>query len=171
MSEYYLGQIQQFGFNFPPRNWLLCDGQLLPINQYQSLYSLLGTMYGGDGRTTFALPDLRGRVSLHQGNGSGLTPRSVGNKGGAETVTLQVGELPSHNHPFSPAAADFDGDVGSPGGNYPANRSGAYANSSNAALGGVDSANTGGNGFHDNHQPSLVINWCICINGLFPPRN
>lgn len=171
MGEYYLGQIQQFGFNFPPRNWLLCNGQLLPINQYQSLYSLLGTYYGGNGRTDFALPDLRGRVSLNQGDGPGLTPRSVGNKGGVETVTLKVAELPSHQHSFAPGAATIDGDASSPGGNYPATRSGAYSSAAPTAMGTVNSADTGGNGFHDNNQPSLVVNWCICIAGLFPPRN
>jgi microcystin-dependent protein len=96
--EPFLGEIETFGFNFAPRGWAFCDGQILPINQNQALFSLLGTTYGGDGRTTFALPDLRGRVALHPGNGPGLSSIRQGEKGGSETRTLTTANLPSHNH-------------------------------------------------------------------------
>ena len=112
MSEPFLGQIKMFGGNFAPRGWALCDGQLLPISQNQSLFAILGTTYGGDGRTSFALPDLRGRVSLHPGQGPGLSPYSLGNKSGVEIVTLAVNEIPAHNHKVE--ANSNAGNVGSP---------------------------------------------------------
>lgn len=96
--EPFIGQIQTFGFSFALRGWALCDGQLLPISSNTALFSLLGTTYGGDGRTTFALPDLRGRAAIHQGAGPGLSPRVIGSKGGAETVALSQNEIPNHTH-------------------------------------------------------------------------
>ena len=98
MSEPFIGEIRIFGFNFAPRGWALCDGQLLPISQNSALFSLLGTIYGGDGRTTFALPDLRGRAALHEGTGPGLSPRQLGQRSGSETNTLTVNQLPPHTH-------------------------------------------------------------------------
>ena len=98
MSEPFIGQIQPVGFNFPPRNWAHCNGQLLAISQNAALFSLLGTTYGGDGRTTFALPDLRGRICIHPGQGPGLSNYSWGERGGAETVNLSVAQIPTHNH-------------------------------------------------------------------------
>ena len=98
MSSPFIAEIIMFGGNFAPRSWAFCDGQLLPISQNTALFSLLGTIYGGDGRTTFALPDLRGRVPMHQGNGPGLTPRNLGSKGGEENVALNQQQMPSHTH-------------------------------------------------------------------------
>ena len=100
MSEPFLAEIRPFAFNFSPRGWASCDGQILPINQNQSLYSLLGTTYGGDGRTTFALPDARGRSIVHEGNGPGLTSRILGSRYGTETETLNTTQIPSHSHPI-----------------------------------------------------------------------
>ncbi len=108
--EPYIGQIQAFGFNFAPVGWAQCNGQLLPIAQYQALFSLLGTTYGGDGQTTFALPDLRGRSIVHYGSGPGLSPVQLGQNGGHETVTLTINQLPSHNHAVSVAVNTGNGE-------------------------------------------------------------
>lgn len=170
MSEPYLGQIEAYAFNFAPRGWLMCDGQLLPIQQYQSLYSLLGTTYGGDGRTTFALPDLRGRTSLNFGDGAGLTNRTIGEKSGQETVSLNVGDIPSHTH----TASGSNEEAGSttPGGNVPATTAvPIYQSTPNTAMNANMIGLAGGGQPHNNMQPYLVLNWCICIEGLFPPRN
>ena len=166
MSEPFLAEIRIFGFNFAPRGWATCDGQILPINQNQSLYSLLGTTYGGDGRTSFGLPDLRGRVPLHEGSGFGL-----GSKSGAENVVLNVTQRPGHTHQLNatenPAATD------SPTGNVfaaaPDDRYATAANLVNTASGAV--TNSGGSQAHTNIQPSLVLNFCIALQGLFPSRN
>lgn len=108
MSDPYLGEIRLVGFNYAPINWALCDGQLLPISQNSALFSLLGTLYGGNGVTTFGLPDLRGRVPMHQGQGPDLSPRTVGESGGAETVTLTTNQIPSHTHTLTGSAARQD---------------------------------------------------------------
>ena len=164
--------IQAFGFNFAPRLWAQCDGQLLPIAQNQALFSLLGTQYGGDGRTTFGLPDLRGRLSLHQGNGPGLTDRRIGQKGGAEEVSLTAAQLASHNHGAKPGGATIDADQAAPTNNYPASvASNAYAGGTNTSMGAFTTENTGSGQGHNNMQPYLVINWCIALQGIFPPRN
>lgn len=179
-----LGQIQPFGFNFAPRGWALCDGQLMPISQYTALFSLLGTTYGGDGRTTFALPDLRGRVAIHQGHGPGLSDRRIGSRGGSETTVLNITNMPSHNHAAQGAMkAFFQPPTG--GGSTP-NPSGAvlssapgidiYANSSpnlNMANGTVEVTvgNNGANQPFNNMQPYLTINWCIALTGIFPSRS
>jgi len=167
MSEPYLSQIQIYAFNFPPRGWATCDGQLLPINQNQSLYSLVGTMYGGDGRTTFGLPDLRGRAALHIDSS-----HPEGQKGGAETVAITSAQMPKHRHGVwggasadGAEAADMvpgKGEVnvyGSAGAGGPAMRTGIVTNNAPAGQG------------HPNMQPSLVLNFCIATTGLFPPRN
>lgn len=115
--EPFIGQIIMFGGNFAPRGWALCDGQLLPISQYSALFSILGTFYGGDGRTTFGLPDLRGRVPMHPGNGAGLTQRQLGQKLGAENNVLTTPNLPSHNHGVVLAAKE-EANTDNPTGNY-----------------------------------------------------
>jgi microcystin-dependent protein len=174
-----LGQIQAFGFNFAPRGWAACDGQLLPINQNQALFSLLGTIYGGDGITTFALPDLRGRSPMHIGHGPGLSSRSIGQRSGQEQVTLNILEIPSHNHVASGTvkANNQPGDEDSPEDNFSAAHAGdenysAAANATMAAGGlAVTVGNNGGNQPHTNLQPYLVINWCIALQGIFPSRN
>ncbi len=171
MSEPFLAEIRMVGFNFPPRGWATCDGQILPINQNQSLYSLLGTTYGGDGRTSFALPDLRGRSPIHVSSDHGQ-----GQKSGQEAHTLSTNEMPAHTHGLqaSGAAATQPG----PSGNLLAVPSAAIgavystnAQAQDVSLGASAIANTGGGQSHQNMQPSLVLNFCIAIQGLFPSRN
>ncbi len=178
MIDPYLGSIEAFGFSFAPRGWMQCDGQILPINQNQSLYSLLGTIYGGDGRTTFALPDLRGRTSLHFGTGSGLSPRSIGQRSGQENHILTVQEIPSHNH--TALGSNQVATATSPKSGVPATtpepgkgeeKQLIYDANADLQMTANMIENTGGGQGHNNMQPYLVTNWCICINGLFPPRN
>jgi microcystin-dependent protein len=172
MSEPFLGEIMIVGFNFAPRGYALCDGQLLPINQNQSLYSLLGTTYGGDGRTTFALPDLRGRTPIHFGNGSGLTPRTLGAKSGEENQTLSAAQMPQHTHTVqaSPTAADTPLPAGNLLGTTAAadvyNPAGNLQNMSAASV-----VSNGGGQAHTNMQPYLTLNFCIALRGVFPSRN
>lgn len=174
MSEPFLAEIRQFGFNFAPRGWAQCDGQILPINQNQSLFSLLGTIYGGDGRTTFGLPDLRGRNPLHVGNGL-----SLGRKDGAESVALSVAEMPNHTHAAQDAklqASSGLADLTYPGGNSLA-AANVFSGDPPSVDMSPDSAtsntlpNTGGSQSHENLPPVLVVNFCIAIQGLFPSRN
>ena len=168
MSEPFLAEIRIVGFNFPPRGWALCDGQILPINQNQSLYSLLGTTYGGDGRTTFALPDLRGRIPFHVGDGY-----PIGQKGGEETHTLNVNEMPNHKHALQGHAGKGDTDL--PGGNLLAESPLGDLQYSSAAvdraMGTGHIANAGGGQGHNNMPPVLVVNFVIALQGLFPTRN
>lgn len=166
MSEPFLAEIRIVGFNFAPRGWALCDGQILPINQNQSLYALLGTTYGGDGQTTFALPDLRGRTPIHVGNG-----HAEGNKGGEETHTLSTNEMPQHTHTANgtTAAATTTG----PTDNLLAGTSGLYgaADGNTVTMAGDNLAPAGGGQAHENMQPFLALNFCIALQGLFPSRN
>jgi microcystin-dependent protein len=166
MSEPFLGQIMMVGFDFPPRGWAICDGQLLPISQNQSLYSLLGTTYGGDGRTTFALPDLRGRVPVHFGPEIGL-----GDRVGEETHVLTEAEMPAHHHAVSASALPPQEDE--PGGNYWAQSDGqsGYASAGDGAMGANAVSTTGANQGHENMQPYLTINFVIALQGIFPSRN
>lgn len=170
--EPYLSEIMLVGFNFPPRGWAFCDGQLLPIAQNQSLFSLLGTTFGGDGRTTFALPDLRGRVSVHPGQGSGLPNYSLGQKGGENNVTLNISQIPSHSH--SLMVNNSAGNSSNPEENFIASNAEGinhYSNTNNAKANNFSIANAGGNQSHNNMQPYLGINHCIALQGLFPSRN
>jgi microcystin-dependent protein len=175
MSEPFLGQICTFGFNFAPRNWATCDGQLLSIAQNTALFSLLGTTYGGNGQVTFALPDLRGRAPLHQGNGPGLTPRVMGEESGSENVTLLITEMPMHNHLVSANSTDSNPNAAkSPAGNFPGyNDAGPlWATTSNSQLMNPQMVGlAGGSQPHNNMEPYLVINYCICMAGIFPSRN
>jgi microcystin-dependent protein len=164
-----------FAGNFAPRGWALCDGQILPINQNQSLFSLLGTTYGGDGRTSFALPDLRGRVAVHPG--SGIT---LGQKRGEERVTLTAGEMPSHSHTASATVkgTNASGNSETPGGNTWAKKSRDRDYSTNAPDVNMQAGTvevtvnaTGGNQAHENRPPYLVINRIIAVVGVFPSRN
>jgi microcystin-dependent protein len=171
MSEPFLAEIRMVGFNFAPRGWATCDGQILPINQNQSLFSLLGTTYGGDGRTSFALPDLRGRSPIHVSSDHGH-----GLKDGEETHTLGLLEIPSHTHALQ-ASGEAATQAG-PTGNLLAVSTLASGNiySTNAqtqdvSLGTSAIASNGGGQGHNNMQPSLVLNFCIAIQGLFPSRN
>lgn len=166
MSEPFLAEIRMVGFNFAPRGWAFCDGQLLPINQNQALFSLMGTFYGGDGRTTFALPDLRGRVPIHFDN---VNP--LGDRGGQEIHTLTVTEMPAHVHGVETLTADATSPV--PSHNHLARASEEiYAPPDNLAplhAGAVGS--TGANQPHDNMQPFLTVSFCIALQGLYPSRN
>ncbi|MEM7582827.1 MAG: tail fiber protein [Acidobacteriota bacterium] len=166
MSEPFLAEIRIVGFNFAPRGWAFCDGQILPINQNQSLYSLLGTNYGGDGRTSFALPDLRSRTPIHRSDGHPLAQKS-----GAETVTLTAAEIAAHTH--AAKASTTPGDELSPANfvlasqdNY---RDPEAANTTALRSGTV--TNAGGGQAHDNMQPYTTLSFCIALQGLFPSRN
>ncbi|CUH70070.1 Phage Tail Collar Domain protein [Thalassovita autumnalis] len=168
MSEPFLAEIRIMGFNFPPRGWALTDGQILPINQNQSLYSLLGTTYGGDGRTSFALPDLRGRTPIHRDDG-----HSLGQKSGAETVTLTAAEIAAHTH--SARASESVGNAPTPTGHVLASETAgetAYRDPGDlVALRSGSVTNAGGGQAHDNMQPYTVLSFCIALQGLFPSRN
>lgn len=169
MSEPFIGEIRLFGFNFAPRGWALCDGQLLDIASHSALFSLLGTTYGGDGRTTFGLPDLRGRVAVHKGSGPGLTTRNMGQKAGAETVTLNVNQIPPHRHSLIAAAEGAN--QGKPGDNELASSNIYHAPTSDATLAASSIGQTGGGQAHENMQPFLVANYCIALMGIFPSRS
>ena len=172
MSEPFLAEIRMYGFNFAPRGWAFCDGQVLPINQNQSLYSLLGTSYGGDGRTSFALPDLRGRVPVHVGTGDSISPKLLGQKGGAETNKLSLAQLPSHNHRVNSSSGEAD--TVSPINKVFAEVEGVPAYGADTALIPMEPqsiTNVGGGQAHENMQPFTTINYCIALQGLFPSRN
>lgn len=172
MADPFLAEIKIFGFNFPPRNWAFCAGQLLPISQNTALFALVGTQYGGDGRTTFGLPNLQGIVPIHQGNGPGLSPRVVGQTGGVETVTLSVAQMPAHTHAavcnsapgndYGPANDVWAQDAG--GGNE-------YAAAASGQMNTAALTPAGGGQPHNNLQPFLSINYCIALAGIFPPRS
>ncbi|SIT13110.1 Microcystin-dependent protein [Roseivivax lentus] len=170
MSEPFLAEIRMFGFSFAPRGWAGLDGQILPINQNQSLYSLLGTTYGGDGRTTFALPELRGRTPMHRS-----AAHSLGQKDGQESVALIEPELPAHDHPAKASSAAADSP--SPGGNIFATElapDAAYRAPEAATMTSLQPGtvtNQGGGMAHNNMQPFLAVNFCIALQGLFPSRN
>jgi microcystin-dependent protein len=164
MSEPFLGELKIVAFNFAPRGWAFCDGQILPISQNQSLYSLLGTMYGGDGRTAFALPDLRGRAAVHAG-----PTITQGQKPGQETHTLTTGEIPAHTHTAKGSTAGAT--TGSPAGGYLAAAVNVYGSPAGTTLEPSTLGPAGGGAAHNNMQPSLVLRYCIALQGLFPSRN
>ena len=170
MADPFVGEIRMFAGNFAPRGWAFCDGQLLAVSSNDALFSLLGTIYGGDGRTTFGLPDMRGRIPLHAGSGPGLSPRTLGSKAGTEMTTVTVAQLPSHSHTAQGTSAAAS--TSNPNGTLPAV---ATANTYFAGN-GVDMnsqaiGNTGGGGAHANLQPALAVNFIIALFGIFPSRN
>ncbi len=171
----FIGMIVMFGGNFAPRSWALCNGQLLPISQNTALFSILGTTYGGDGRTTFGLPDLRGRVAMHAGNGPGLSDRRLGLKGGTENNTLTVANLPAHNHSVSIPVSDEDGDVNEAATNVLANtvNNNYYSGdpTANQFLPGGNTSSVGGNIGVNNIQPFQCVNYIIALQGTFPSRS
>lgn len=167
MSEPFLGEIRPFGFNFPPKGWASCDGQLLPIAQNQALFSLLGTMYGGDGRVTFGLPDLRGRAGMHTGQG-----HVQGERGGEEAVALTVAQIPAHSHTAN--CSNAPGTETGPAGQFwaqDANGNVVFNSTGGAAMAAAAIGVAGGSGPHPNMQPYLVVNYCIALQGIFPSRS
>ena len=175
-AEPFIGEITMFGGTFAPRGWAFCDGQLLPISENSALFSLLGTTYGGDGRTTFALPDLRGRVAIHAGNGPGLTPRTQGSKGGQETVTLNVMEMPVHSHTLN--FAQDAASATSPDGAMPAVPAGdgimLFGKMGESGAGMFHEATvgkTGGSQPHQNMQPYGTVRYIIALQGVYPSRS
>jgi len=173
MSEPFLAEVRIVGFNFAPRGWAFCDGQILPINQNQSLYSLLGTTYGGDGRTSFALPDMRGRTPMHVGRSNGGEEHREGQKKGEETHTLSVAEMPQHKHTVR--ASSENANQNNAGGNVLASAANLYTPDSTSPTitptNPAQVANVGGGHSHENMQPFLAVNFCIALQGLFPSRN
>ena len=170
--DFFLGQILMFAGTYAPQGFAFCQGQLLPISSNSALFAILGTQYGGNGQTTFALPDLRGRIPVGTGNGPGLTPRLAGQKFGQEDVSLTVQNMPSHNH--TPVAYEGrGGDETSPSDNtWGAGSGNAYnSNAPNTSMSNNAISQTGGNMPHNNVQPSLGMNYIICLQGIFPPRN
>lgn len=170
-AEPFLGEIMWTAATFCPRNWVNADGQLLQISENAALFSLLGTTYGGDGRTTFGLPDLRGRVSLHTGNGPGLSNYPQGAKGGEEHTTLSVAQMPAHNHVIN---ASEDSSSKNPNGSVlGSSKQKVYDAPLNASttLDGSAVGNTGNDRPHENRQPYITLRACIAVQGLFPSRN
>ena len=165
MSEPFLSEIKLMSFNFPPKSWALCNGQFLPINQNQALFALLGTTYGGNGQTTFQLPDLRGRVPMHMGGG-----HTLGERAGAASHTLTQAEMPTHTHVVMGSNTPSETNVLT--GTVLATTSNAYAAPANlVALGPSAVSNVGGNQPHNNTQPYLTLNFCIALQGIFPSQN
>jgi microcystin-dependent protein len=173
MSDQFVAEIRIFPFNFPPQGWAFCDGQILPLSQNTALFSLLGTTYGGDGKTNFALPNMQGNAPMHPGQGPGLSLHDLGETGGSDTVTLLQSEIPSHSHAM--AASTQDGLDNHPVNNllaqgigvaqYTDANTGPFTNLNNNAL-----ASAGGGQPHNNMQPYLTLNFCIALQGVFPPR-
>lgn len=171
----FVGQIALFGFNFAPAGWAICDGSLLPISQNDALFALIGTTYGGDGQTNFALPDLRGRIPVHQGQGPGLGNWTMGERAGSETVTLTQGQMPSHGHALVASAANpAAGATAIPGPSVMLASGGtavtpyAPAGGSATGLSASSVSVAGGSQPHDNMMPTLVANYCISLFGVFP---
>lgn len=166
MAQPYVGEVRIFAGNFAPAGWMFCEGQLLPISEYETLFNLIGTTYGGDGQSTFSLPDLRGRIPLHQGNGFTLAET-----GGVETVTLTVSQIPAHSHSFM--ASSSVANSPNPGGNVVGESSTiSLFSSQNPATGMAAGAigSTGGSQPHDNFQPYLCLDFIISLFGIFPSQ-
>lgn len=171
MADPFVAEVRMFPFNFPPTGWAFCNGQILPLSQNTALFSLLGTIYGGNGKSTFALPDLQGRAPMHQGQGPGLSDRFLGETGGSETVTLLESEIPAHAHALNTVT---DSGLQSTPGNAVAARANLYK--TNPAVNTLVSmsvnaiALAGGDQPHNNLQPYLTVNFCIALQGVFPSR-
>jgi microcystin-dependent protein len=172
MSDPFVAEIRIFPFNFAPRGWAWCDGQLLPLSQNTALFSLLGTTYGGNGESNFALPDLQGRVPMHYGQGPGLSLHDLGETGGTAMVTLLESEIPSHTH--SARATGDTGVTNAPAGAYLARAFGRgsnlYSTAASPLVNMYPSLPTGGDQPHNNMQPYLTFYFCIALQGVYPPR-
>jgi microcystin-dependent protein len=169
----FVAEIRIFGFNFAPKGWAFCDGQILPLSQNTALFSLLGTTYGGDGKSNFALPDLQGRAPMHPGQGPGLSLHDLGETGGSDTVTLLESEIPSHNHGVF--GSNTNSNQQTPVGNFHAgstqnHRYAAAANNPNVNMNDGVIAPAGGDQPHNNLSPYLTLNFCIALQGVYPPR-
>ena len=180
MSNPFVAEIRIFPFNFAPTGWAFCDGQILPLSQNTALFSLLGTTYGGDGKSNFALPNMQGSVPIHYDQGPGLSLYDIGQTGGEQTVTLLTTELPSHTHAvqFSNTAGNLPSPAGNvwakpPGGGHgqPAAEQVYSTNAQNAAMSPLATSLVGGNLPHNNMSPYLTLNFCIALQGVFPPRS
>jgi microcystin-dependent protein len=170
MSSPFIGEIRLFGGNFAPVGWAFCDGSLIPISENSAMFQLIGTTYGGDGQSTFALPDLRGRLPMHMGTGAGLSPRTIGEQGGVETVTLNTNQIPVHSH--APLAVSGNGNQATP-------QNGVWAGAANSlyspnapslALNATLGGSAGGNQPHENHMPFLAVSFIISLFGIFPSQ-
>ena len=180
MSSPFVAEIRMFGFNFAPTGWATCDGQLLPISQNTALFSLLGTFYGGDGKSTFALPNLQGSAAIHEGQGQGLAQYFLGQQGGSEAITLLTSEMPAHNHSFQVTTstgttnASANNQLGKGASGNPVSgltQAKIYATAAPAQpLDPQALALAGGSLPHNNMMPYLTVNFCIAMQGVFPPR-
>jgi microcystin-dependent protein len=172
MADPFVAEIRIFPFNFAPKGWAFCDGQLLPLSQNTALFSLLGTTYGGDGKSTFALPDLQGRAPMHPGQGPGLSLHDLGETGGSETVTLLESEMPFHNHSMNGQANDPAlVKLINPQASFALSQGGGiYQPTSDVQLAPEAIAPNGGDFPHNNMQPYLTLNFNIALQGVFPPR-
>ncbi|MXO56715.1 phage tail protein [Altererythrobacter gangjinensis] len=178
-ADTYLGEVMLVGFNFCPRGYTGAEGQLLSISQFQALFSLYGTFYGGDGRTTFAMPDLRGRAAISEGQGPGLSPYRIGNRGGQERTTLTIAQMPSHNHTGQVRAeSSVIADTGNPAGNAIARSTQLiYSDAAAPTAAGAFHPDTlvinnnGGGQSSNNMQPYLAMRYCVAIQGIFPSRS
>lgn len=168
----FVAEIRIFPFNFAPKGWAFCDGQILPLSQNTALFSLLGTTYGGDGKSNFALPELQGRAPMHPGQGPGLSLHDLGETGGSETVSLLESEIPSHSHQLRADVLDIaDTNVVSSNASFALSSGGTlYQAASNATMSDNTITPAGGDQPHNNMQPYLTLNFCIALQGIFPPR-
>ena len=173
MAQPYVGEIRMFAGNFAPAGWMFCEGQLLPISENETLFNLIGTTYGGDGQTTFALPNLQSRVIIHQGQGPGLSPYVIGQNGGVESVTVTTSQLPVHNHTAN--CSSSAGSQSSPVGNLwagdAAGLTAEYSNSQNGQMNAAAIGPSGGSQPHENRMPLLAMNYIISLFGVFPSQN
>ena len=173
MADPFVAEIRIFPFNFAPKGWAFCDGQLLPISQNTALFSLLGTTYGGDGKSNFALPDMQGNAPMHPGQGPGLSLHDLGETGGSQTVSLLESEIPSHSHSLN-AVGGFNGTNNDPTNEVPAKGDAGllpYTPSGPSLIMAFQAiAPAGGDQPHNNMQPYLTLNFCIALQGVFPPR-
>lgn len=172
----FVAEIRAFGFNFAPKGWAQCNGQILPLSQNTALFSLLGTTYGGNGKSNFALPNLQGSIPIHAGQGPGLTLRDLGEQSGSDTITLITSEMPSHTHAIQ-SNVQNTGQVSAAAGNFPAkvvgpvNPIGLYGGGNPNTNLNVNSVTVAGASLpHNNDMPTLVMNFCIALQGVFPPR-
>lgn len=171
MSDQFLAEIRIMAFDFPPRGWAACNGQLMPISQNTALFSLLGTFYGGDGRTTFALPDLQGRAPMQPGYGPGLSPHDLGEMSGSATVTLVPNEMPAHSHQLMHSGSAASSAAPGPSSGFGRTTSAQiYASGSTTPATPQSLATSGGSQPHNNLQPYLALNFCIALQGIFPQR-